>query len=209
MMDSLSTLKHPVGNDSMMSIASPVINQSLLPSAIAEYPVQDKKTTSKAKLNLCANAIRKEKLSKTSAAGLTSKEKGFVPYWNERYQENVSDLWLPTETVLQGLDTNLSNGLLKNPAANSWFTTRLFEPQNKNLLKTSSKFYTYSLAECTDNDDIELIRTKRIRLYPTAEQKSLLRNWFGVSRLTFNWTVEQLKEPGTKASQFELSARLD
>ncbi|MGH8488753.1 MAG: helix-turn-helix domain-containing protein, partial [Gammaproteobacteria bacterium] len=41
------------------------------------------------------------------------------------------------------------------------------------------------------------MRAKRIRLYPTAEQKRLFKRWFGVSRLVFNKTIEFLRQPGT------------
>ncbi|MGH8488959.1 MAG: helix-turn-helix domain-containing protein, partial [Gammaproteobacteria bacterium] len=43
------------------------------------------------------------------------------------------------------------------------------------------------------------MRAKRIRLYPTAEQKRLFKRWFGVSRLVFNKTIEFLRQPGTTA----------
>ena len=42
-------------------------------------------------------------------------------------------------------------------------------------------------------------RARRIRIYPTASQKRLFKQWFGVSRLAFNRTVEHLRQPGITA----------
>jgi putative transposase len=37
-------------------------------------------------------------------------------------------------------------------------------------------------------------------VYPSLEQKKILRKWFGVARYTYNKTIEYLKQPGTIAS---------
>ena len=49
-----------------------------------------------------------------------------------------------------------------------------------------------------------LVKSSKIRLYPTIQQKSLLRHWFGVSRKTYNATVEYLQIPETKADFFDI-----
>ncbi|MFO1429737.1 MAG: transposase [Candidatus Competibacteraceae bacterium] len=48
--------------------------------------------------------------------------------------------------------------------------------------------------------ETELIKSRKIRLYPTTEQRQIFKRWLGVSRLVYNRTVEYLKEPGTTAN---------
>nr|WP_157862492.1 RNA-guided endonuclease TnpB family protein [Nitrosococcus halophilus] len=49
------------------------------------------------------------------------------------------------------------------------------------------------------DESIKVIRSKKIRFYPTTAQKNLFRRWFGVSRRIYNKTVEHLATPGTIA----------
>jgi putative transposase len=42
--------------------------------------------------------------------------------------------------------------------------------------------------------------SRRIRVYPTAQQKQTLRLWFEAASWCFNETVARLREPGTRAS---------
>ena len=53
-----------------------------------------------------------------------------------------------------------------------------------------------------------VIKSKKIRIYPNAEQRNLLREWFGVARFTYNKTIEYLKEPGTKANWKGIKTRI-
>ncbi|MBK5963209.1 hypothetical protein CCR95_03670 [Thiocystis minor] len=55
-----------------------------------------------------------------------------------------------------------------------------------------SPSFTTSLADCTGG---KAIKAKRIRLYPTTEQKSLFRQWLGTSRVVYNATVTHLGLP--------------
>ncbi|MBK1642791.1 hypothetical protein CKO12_13105 [Chromatium okenii] len=43
--------------------------------------------------------------------------------------------------------------------------------------------------------DGEVIKAKRVRIYPTMEQKNLFRQWFGTSRYVYNATVKHLGLP--------------
>ena len=44
-----------------------------------------------------------------------------------------------------------------------------------------------------------MTRSRKIRVYPNKEQKSILNSWFGASRFAYNKTVEYLRHPDTKA----------
>ncbi|MEB3280914.1 MAG: transposase [Lyngbya sp.] len=56
-----------------------------------------------------------------------------------------------------------------------------------------------SVVEYTDSGSTGK-KSRKIRIYPTASQRNLIRQWFGVSRLVFNTTVKYLQEPDTKAN---------
>ncbi len=44
-----------------------------------------------------------------------------------------------------------------------------------------------------------MTKSKKIRVYPTTEQRETLRQWFGTARFTYNKTVALLNETDTKA----------
>ena len=49
----------------------------------------------------------------------------------------------------------------------------------------------------------EGIRAKKIRLYPTVEQKKILRNWMGARRYVYNKVLASINN-GEKINSFEL-----
>ena len=52
--------------------------------------------------------------------------------------------------------------------------------------------------EFTDSENT-VQRSRKIRVYPNKEQRTILDRWFGASRFSYNKTVEFLKHPDTKA----------
>ncbi len=148
------------------------------------------------KSNSCFAPTQNTKSSKTLFVSSTLSGKGLNPYWEDCLTEISSNLWLPTKTVLQGLDLNSSNILLNKMVEKSWFSTRLYTAPKTNLPKDYLQSSMSSLVGCTD---LGSTRTKKIRFYPNQKQKNLLKQWLGVSRLAYNKTVEYLKKDGTKA----------
>lgn len=65
-------------------------------------------------------------------------------------------------------------------------------------LQTCSQLSRYFHVEFTDSENT-VQRSRKIRVYPTQEQKKVLNSWFGASRFAYNKTVELLKQPDTKA----------
>lgn len=45
-----------------------------------------------------------------------------------------------------------------------------------------------------------VLKLKKIRVYPTADQRAIFRKWFGAARFVYNATIESLKPKGTKAA---------
>ncbi|MCI0714408.1 MAG: transposase, partial [Chloroflexi bacterium] len=76
---------------------------------------------------------------------------------------------------------------------NSWFSARLITPaQPENLLPTGWPSSASLPPDCPDSATI-ITRSRKIRLYPTAEQRILFRKWLGASRFVYNQTLEFLK----------------
>ena len=160
--------------------------------AIAECQAESKKMTSQDKSCSCEKDTQTQKSSKTSEADSTSNEKDLTPFYNDFCKEISSHLLSHTEIDYAVSGSNLFNPCLKKMAEKSWFSTNLNFLHNKNSQKICWQFFTSSLAECTDSDATK-IKSRKIRIYPTKEQKRLFRQWFGVSRLVYNTAVTYYK----------------
>jgi putative transposase len=198
MMGKLSISEIPQDKDCMMSQAS---NNQVLParlSAIAESHHTNKKMTLNAKKNLCESITQNTKLSLMSEVESTSKENSSCGFWNKQVLEMSKKLWLPIETDYVDLDLNSLSGSSLNTMLNSWFSMTVKVPHNKNSSQTCYQSSRFSRVEFTDSENT-LKRSRKIRFYPTKQQKTILFKWFGVARYSFNKTVEYLRQPNTKA----------
>jgi len=125
-------------NDVKMSKAIWEENQVIQPYVTVESPVGNNGILSNDKLNSCPlNSLE------MLVQDFVSNDKDLKPFWNEQCQELTSHLWLPTETDLRDSDLASLNTLSKEMVANSWFSTKLFSHQNKNLPKTCSISSTF------------------------------------------------------------------
>jgi putative transposase len=167
-------------------------------SAIAESHHTNKKMTLNAKKNLCESNTRNTRLLPMLEVESTSKEKNFSGFWNNQASEMSKKLWLPIETDCVDLDLNSLNGSSINTMLNSWFSMTVKVPHNRNSLQTSYQLSQYSPVGFMDSGNI-LRRSRKIRFYPTKQQKTLLFKWFGVARYSFNKTIDYLRQPNTKA----------
>lgn len=186
----LNILEHSQDNEDTMSIVSSGFEDLPKLSAIAGYPAINKKMTWLDKLIICYPSSQTPKLSKISAPGLTSKEKALKPFWTPQLTEISSKLWLPTETDSQDSASILSDGLLSEAVANSWFSTRLIYPRNKNSLKICLPSCTCSPAGCMA---LEVTKTKLLKISPTAGQKRIFKEWTDCSRYVFNQTFDYIR----------------
>ena len=167
--------------------------------ATVGYPAQNRETILNDKLNTCVESTQKQKLSETSEVESTSKEKGLEPYWNGLCKVISSKLLLPI-----GIDSPVSaltlyDTSLNKTVANSWFLTKQNTVRRKNSHRIFSQSCTSSVAECTGSE-VTVTKSKKIRVYPTTEQREILRQWFGTARFTYNKTVALLNDTDTKAN---------
>ena len=134
---------------------------------------------------------------------LTGKEKDFKPFWNTQCQEISQKLWLPIEIGYVGSHLNFWNGSSIKTELNSWFLMGIMNNQKtKNSLTTYSPSFISIPVGKTENQDIR--RTKKIRLYPTQEQRKTLKEWMGTRRYVYNKVLEKIKSNKEQINFFDL-----
>ena len=176
--------------------------QILLPLGIAELVERETQKTLRPKLPTCKNTIPKQRLSETLEVVSTSNEKGLSPYWNVSCEAVNSELLLPI-----GIDSPVSAAKLYSSWSNktvekSWFSTKLFTVPKRNLEPISSQYSTCFPVECMDSGDT-VTKSRKIEIFPTVEQKAILRRWFGTSRYVYNAAVFLLAEPQDTPTTFK------
>jgi putative transposase len=107
------------------------------------------------------------------------KNNQLLPYWSNSVDGLSKDLWIPHKSLLSNIDSINSNA--------SWFSFQSWNNPNY-----SNKFTLNSLPQLNNNP---IIKAKKIRIYPNAQQKNLFRQWLGTSRKVYNDTVNHLNLP--------------
>lgn len=147
---------------------------------------RNKNQTSTDSASSCLKNTRTRKSSETSHPASTSKEKVFVPYWNELCEEKISQWLSPTGIdSLVSASTSLS-GSSVDQVGLSWSSIKSAPLRWKNSPETSLRSLLSSHPVSTDS---EVTRSRKILLRPSTRQKELLRQWFGAYRWAFNQTV--------------------
>lgn len=192
------TSKQLVGKDAMTVQVSNRTVARKITTATAASPRQSKKTTSKDKSSLCNPNIQITPFSKMLGLDSTSNENNSDSFLKNALKEELVKSLLPTETDFADLDLSCLSGSSLKTLSNSWFSNNKNYRLNKSLLQTLSPSSPCFRVEFTDSENT-VQRSRKIRVYPNKEQKSILSNWFGASRFAYNKTVEFLKQPDTKA----------
>lgn len=162
-----------------------------------------KNKISKDKSNTSKHSVPTQKLSMTLDQDLTGTEKAYSPFWTKSLTELSKKLWSPIKTDCVDSDLNCYNGCSKNLTANSWFSTNLQTPLLKsNCPKTSFPLSTslqQKIMECEvpKTEKLEMLKAKKIKLYPTTQEKEKLMKWFGAVRWTYNKCLEHVQTDHT------------
>lgn len=198
MKEKFDILEHQVENASTIVQASKKIAVPRKTIATVVYRRRSKKMISKDKSVLCSQDSQTTPFSKMLGLDSISNENNFYSCLkNVQLDESVRSL-LPTETDFADLDLTCLSGSSLKTLLNSWFSNNRNYRLNKSLLKTCFQLSQCFHVEFTDLENT-VQRSRKIRVYPTQEQKKILNNWFGASRFAYNKTVEFLKQPNTKA----------
>ena len=162
-------------------------------SDIAESVGAVNQMPSPLKLHKCKANTQTPKSLRTSEVVSTLSAKGLEPYWNASCEVINSALLLPI-----GIDSPTSaaksyTSWLNKTVVKSWFLTKLFTvPPKKNLLPICWQFCMSFPVECMDSENT-VIKSRKIEIFPSVEQKQLLNRWFGTSRYIYNQAVSVLE----------------
>ena len=125
---------------------------------------------------------------------MQTSEKDYKPFWDDSCEAISSHLLSHTQIDSADLE---STSYFSKMVENSWFLTERKFHQNENSQKTYLRSYMSSLVECIDLKDTQ-IKSRKIRIYPTQQQKILFKQWFGVSRKFYNETLTIYKNGSDK-----------
>ena len=79
----------------------------------------------------------------------------------------------------------------------SWFSSKQVTAHNKNLQNNYKQVFLPSIAERMVSEAV-VTKTRRIRIYPTQQQKQLFKQWFGVGRKVYNTCINHFNEKDIK-----------
>ena len=185
----------------MLQCYSP--NQKKLLSSILESLVVNKKMILKDKNNTCCLNSQIVLLLKILGLGLTLKGKDLSNSWNYLIKDSFKKLWLPVKTDYADLDTTSYPGHLHKTIQNSWFSTKSISLPKKNSPKTSLPYYKSLLVGGMEKEVI-VLRTRKIRLKLTFQQKQTLQEWNHNYRFSYNKAVWLSSESSEHISKLDL-----
>ena len=179
-----------------------------------ESVVATKKEILKDKSSISKKSTQTLKSLKTLARGSTTTDQDLRPFWKESTLAVSKQLWSPTKTDSQDLQTNLWNGSLKRIMSKSWFSTRVTQPiQQKNLQTTCCPSLQSLLQETMEleqenTESNELLRAYKVQIYPDQKQKLTLKKWFGVQRWIYNRCLAEVKNNACPLKEKDLRERV-
>lgn len=169
-------------------------------SATLECQVLSKKMTSKDKKNIsvrkCPTKVKKKSHTyQILHPDSISEEKALSPFWKESNVEKYEQLsWLP-KIDWQGLVSNSSNGYAVNTEQLSWFSITTIQHLPKTSEKTCCPSYKFTVVGGTEEEDTKkVVKSVKIRICPTKEQKRMLNKWASHHRYTYNKTLNSLNK---------------
>lgn len=143
------------------------------------------------KSSIFKNAIQTTKLSKTLEAELTTKGRGFGEFWNNCSKEISKKLLYPQVIDFHGLAETSLNGYLNSSEQNLQSS---IEVSINPLRKNSQKILWKSLQSSQHDTTVgENTRTRKIRFYPTQEQRKFFDKCFNVHKFFYNKAVKYTK----------------
>ena len=174
----------------------------------SQAPIKKKQVTSKGKSKISKKATQTTMSSKMSDQGSTSSDQACKPFWNKSTAALSAKLWSGTKTDSVDTDWRYWNSSSKRLGQNSWFSvTNKRKQAQKSLQMTSLPSQQYLLQGIMDSvppkteESGRPMVARKVRVYPTSQQKQVLNSWFGCARWTYNNVVQHIKSREVKASK--------
>lgn len=201
--DSSKVLEPKVDTDDILdatfSIESLVENHQVSEeSATAGSPHLHKRKIWKDKLSSSEVNTLTTRLLQIQDLVSTSKEKDLTPFWTSESEEISRRLWLPTKIdSVDSVLTSSTESSLNTLMGKSWFSIKKKHPHKKNSLMTSFQSSQFSLPDSMDSEVTpskrkslnKPLKTLKLRLFPTAEEKEHLNMMLDQYRWYYNSTV--------------------
>lgn len=170
-----------------------------------ESLLKSKRQISKTKLNSLRKNIQPTKLLKTLEAELTTKDRVLSPFWNNYSKAVSKKLWCPQVIDFHDSVRNSSLGYLNSSEQGLQSSIgNALNPLRKNYQATSWKLLRSSQPDTTGVDHI---RSRKIRIYPTREQKILFDKCFKTHRYFYNLSVNYTKNINIKNTTSNITIR--
>lgn len=147
------------------------------------------------------DALRKRRQGGGEGGNVTKRSKVDAvksPFWNDVVAEASNRLWKPTKSEI--VQTKSLASTPKSIASPSWYS---------GTITSHSSLVDWKTDETMTDTTTRVMRTRKIKLDVSAEQKALLMQWFGAARWTYNKCVEsvQVKKELSKATKSALRQR--
>ena len=200
----LSTSKHQVDTDLLISRVLKTLEKIKEKKlSIVESHLKNKEKTSKDNLTKPKNSIQNTNRSKTSGQDSISKDPALCPYWTELCVEKSKKLLSSIGTDCVVSDSNSLSTSVKDSRPKSLFTIeKKVNLQNKSCVKTLCQSSTSFLVDKWVPGDTK--GSKKIRITPTTDQQQVLKTWMGDARMSYNQTVDLLKNQKTKSDKYQM-----
>ena len=162
------------------------------PSFMLESLLKNKRMSYKTKLTSSKNNSQTTSLSRILDLDSIQKEKVLIPFWTNSLLEMSKKLWLPLKTDSQGSTLNFFKTFFNDSTPN----LLVYPQKNINLLM---KNYQKTLCQSSPSSQPAtmekevILKTRRIRIYPTKKQKEYYNKCFGTTRFIYNKIVDFVK----------------
>ena len=104
-------------------------------------------------------------------------------YWDKRCEVLSSFLWLPAKKVLDNMSASTANLESAHILNDTWFDSQ-----------TYSLPYSSSHNTEIQTPTSEVLRSRKIRIYPNAKQRDILKLWMKTARYVYNEAAEYISQ---------------
>lgn len=177
--------------------------------SMLEFPLENSWMIFLDKLSSCPNQnTLTTLLFKILLQELILKEKDCRRFWTPAFKELSEMLSLPIRTDYQDLDSIFLKSLsIKQEEISSFLIVKkITNLQSKNYQKTCCQSFISSTVGKWERDPTKL-KTLKIKIYPTKEQKKTINEFIDTSRYVYNKTLEYVNN-GYEPNKFDLQSML-